>query len=52
MRTEGQNPDVEIEARIELRMDAPQELSLEILATLPPAVVALLRWQAERRFTS
>jgi transposase len=29
-------------------MDAPQKLSLEILATLPPAVVALLRWQAEQ----
>jgi transposase len=29
-------------------MDAPQELSLEILATLPPAVVALIRWQAEQ----
>ena len=29
-------------------MDAPQALSPEILAALPPAVVALLRWQAEQ----
>jgi transposase len=29
-------------------MDAPQALSAEILAALPPAVVALLRWQAEQ----
>jgi transposase len=29
-------------------MDAPQALSPEILATLPPAVVAWIRWQAEQ----
>src|ERR1700675_2643291 len=29
-------------------MDAPQALSPEILAALPPAVVALIRWQAEQ----
>jgi transposase len=29
-------------------MDAPQALSPEILAALPPAVVALMRWQAEQ----
>jgi transposase len=29
-------------------MDAPQELSLEIFAGLPPPAVAWIRWQAEQ----
>ena len=29
-------------------MDAPRALSLEILAALPPAVVVLIRWQADQ----
>src|SRR5438874_13224218 len=29
-------------------MEAPQALSLDVLAALPPAVVAFLQWQAEQ----